>query len=276
MCSWWTYSSISSVVMPGRTISPARRRISAATAPARRMRAMTSGDLMRGSSHGIGCPVSAYGGRAMCGGHGRASATRRPAAPGPRCACGSACTCARCRTSTGRWPAAASRERWRRCASVPGYGVPPPGPRLPSGRDAVSEPRRSRPARGADFPLPSRRAPTEAWRCGAAAGPTQIGSSRPRRSTGARGGAIHPRTCSGPRRLGHRIARRGAPGRGWPAAAVARRRRGAASPSRVVGDVHRSSSAPGSALLVLVVAALVDVAEHRLPNRSSPPRPSPS
>ena len=71
MCSWWTYSSISSVVMPGRTISPARRRISAATAPARRMRAMISGDLTRGSSHGTGTPVSAYGGRPMCSGTAR-------------------------------------------------------------------------------------------------------------------------------------------------------------------------------------------------------------
>ena len=68
MCSWWTYSSISSVVMPGRTNSPARRRISAATAPARRMRSMTSGDLTRGSSQAIGTPVSAYDGRPMWAG----------------------------------------------------------------------------------------------------------------------------------------------------------------------------------------------------------------
>ncbi len=122
MCSWWTYSSISSVVMPGRTISPARRRISAATAPARRMRAMTSGDLTRGSSHGdrdagLGVRRAADVRREPC-----ASATRRRAAPGPRSACGSACTCARSRTSTGRWPAAASWVGWRACACAPGYG----------------------------------------------------------------------------------------------------------------------------------------------------------
>jgi hypothetical protein len=52
---------MSSVVMPGRTISPARRRISAASAPAWRMRSMISGVFTRGSAQRTTWPVSAYG-----------------------------------------------------------------------------------------------------------------------------------------------------------------------------------------------------------------------
>src|SRR3954447_24438243 len=54
--------------MPGRTRSPARRRISAARRPATRMRAITSGVLTRGSSHRTTSPVSAYGGRPIVAG----------------------------------------------------------------------------------------------------------------------------------------------------------------------------------------------------------------
>ena len=54
--------------MPGRRYSPVRRRISAATLPAWRMRSIISGDLMRGSSQWIGTPDSAYGGRSMWSG----------------------------------------------------------------------------------------------------------------------------------------------------------------------------------------------------------------
>ena len=68
---------------PRRTGSPARRSTSAATAPARRMRSMTSGDLTRGSSHRTTSPVSAYGGRSMWSGT-RASARPHPARRGPR------------------------------------------------------------------------------------------------------------------------------------------------------------------------------------------------
>src|SRR6478752_5568036 len=68
MYSWWQYSSTSSVVIPGRRYSPVRRRISAATLPAWRMRSIVSGVLMRGSSQWTGMPDSAYGGRAMWSG----------------------------------------------------------------------------------------------------------------------------------------------------------------------------------------------------------------
>ena len=57
-----TKMSISSVVIPGRTISPARRKISAAAAPATRIRSITSGVFTRDSSLRGGTPVSAYGG----------------------------------------------------------------------------------------------------------------------------------------------------------------------------------------------------------------------
>ena len=60
-----TNTSISSVVTPGATISPASRRISAAMAPATRMRSMISGVFTRGSAQRGASPVAAYGGRAM-------------------------------------------------------------------------------------------------------------------------------------------------------------------------------------------------------------------
>ena len=56
MHSSCTYTSISSVVTPGATFSPARRSTSAATLPAWRIRSMISGALTRGSAQRIGRP----------------------------------------------------------------------------------------------------------------------------------------------------------------------------------------------------------------------------
>jgi hypothetical protein len=58
-------TSMSSVVIPGRTNSPASRRMSAASVPASRILSITSGDLTCGSFHLRTSPVSAYEGRAM-------------------------------------------------------------------------------------------------------------------------------------------------------------------------------------------------------------------
>ena len=78
--------------------------------PAWRIRSITSGDLMRGSSHGT--DVARLGVRRApdVGRHLAHRRDRRPAPPGPRPCGGTACTCGRCHTSTGRSPAAASRR----------------------------------------------------------------------------------------------------------------------------------------------------------------------
>ena len=135
MWSWWTYASSSSVVMPGRTASPARRRISAASLPATRIRSMMSGRLHRrlvplGHVAGVGVrrPTDVVGHRAH-------RARRCRAARGPRCACGSACTCVRCRTSTGRWPAGARPGRRRRELVTTDIGLQDTGPGRPRRRD---------------------------------------------------------------------------------------------------------------------------------------------
>ena len=102
----------------------------------RRIRSMISGDLTRGSSQRIDdrrCRRTAAG-RCVAGTV-RIGLTDARQRPGPRAACGSACTCARSRTSTGRWPGAAPREHGRASASAPRIG------RGPTRRAAASDAR---------------------------------------------------------------------------------------------------------------------------------------